>query len=128
MFTSRSEFRLLLRAENADIRLSQRAIDLGLLSDRQKDAFYTKKQLLKEAHDNLEVFYLPQYRWAEHGIKISKTKTDRVTARRLLSFPNIDIEGVLAVMDTVSGTKKTHVDSRVQDNVHIECQYSHYLQ
>ena len=46
MFTSRSEFRLLLRAENADMRLSERAIDLGLLTPAQEEAFRNKKELM----------------------------------------------------------------------------------
>jgi tRNA uridine 5-carboxymethylaminomethyl modification enzyme len=42
MFTSRSEYRLLNRAENSDFRLTPLAMDLGIISDEQIDVFKTK--------------------------------------------------------------------------------------
>lgn len=86
MFTSRSEYRLWLRAENSDSRLSERAIELGLLSEEQIDVFRTKSELMERAREFLTTVSLPNKVWHEHGIaKASPTKTEHVTAAKLLT-------------------------------------------
>jgi tRNA uridine 5-carboxymethylaminomethyl modification enzyme len=47
MFTSRSEFRLILRAENSDQRLTERAIELGIIGEHQKENYYQKMELMR---------------------------------------------------------------------------------
>ena len=49
MFTARSEYRLSVRADNCDFRLSQKAIDLGILSEEQTEVFLEKKELREKA-------------------------------------------------------------------------------
>ena len=95
MFTSRSEFRLWLRAENSDIRLSQMAINLGMLSQEQIDVYRNKLQLRSEARDSLNSFTLPNKIWHKFGIKkASPTKTDGVSAAKILSYPNTTLDQV----------------------------------
>lgn len=51
MFTARSEYRLTVRAENSDFRLSPKALDLGILSDEQEFVFRKKVELKDQAFD-----------------------------------------------------------------------------
>lgn len=59
MFTSRAEYRLLLRADNADQRLTQRGLDLGLVRDMRARAFEAKNNRLGRARSALQAVLLP---------------------------------------------------------------------
>ena len=81
MFTSRSEFRLILRAENSDFRLTQKAIDLNILSPHQTKIFNQKLAAKTLTQTNLKDFKLTSAKWHELGIeRASKGKTEKVSA------------------------------------------------
>jgi len=67
MFTSRSEFRLLLRAENADFRLSPYAIKMGILSKKQEEVFKKKMDMKESALNHLRSFKRKGAEW-EKGV------------------------------------------------------------
>jgi len=95
MFTSRSEFRLLNRAENSDERLTPVAINYGILSDEQIHAFRTKHESKKEAMNFLRRFSLPSNVWHARGVAAaSATKVERVSADKALSYAGVTLNDV----------------------------------
>ena len=89
MFTSRAEYRLTLRADNADQRLTAKGIALGIVGERRAAAFGAKAAALAAARARLESLTLTPNAAARHGLKINRDGIRR-TAFALLGFPEID--------------------------------------
>ena len=94
MFTSRAEFRLSLRADNADQRLTPTAIDLGLVSEERRTVFYDKMERLESARKQLESISFTPRGLDEAGVKVNQDGSHR-SAYRLLSYPDIDFDKLL---------------------------------
>lgn len=94
MFTSRAEFRLSLRADNADQRLTPRGIQIGCVSDERRRKFEEKAELLFQTREILtEKSHSPKS-LSEFGIRVNEDGKMR-TAYDLLAFPDLsfgDIE------------------------------------
>ncbi|MCC6918141.1 MAG: tRNA uridine-5-carboxymethylaminomethyl(34) synthesis enzyme MnmG [Alphaproteobacteria bacterium] len=94
MFTSRAEFRLSLRADNADQRLTPLGLALGCIGPERAAAFRAKIAALDSARRRLEELSITPSRLKTFGIEIAQDGVAR-TARELLRFSAIDL-GVLA--------------------------------
>jgi len=100
MFTSRAEFRLSLRADNADQRLTPLAIQLGCVSGKRKRTFERKVALLTEAKGKLtDVSYTPSELRAA-GVYVNQDGSKR-TAFQVLSFPNVSLADLSALDPTL---------------------------
>jgi tRNA uridine 5-carboxymethylaminomethyl modification enzyme len=88
MFTSRAEYRLSLRADNADQRLTPIAIDIGCLGGARKKLFLDKINSIKSLKDKLVNIRIPNKALIEAGISVSFDGKSR-SLYELLSFPNI---------------------------------------
>ena len=125
MFTARSEYRLTLRAENADRRLSQRAMDLGLLEEGQIEAYRKKVELMDKAVATLHSFSLPNNQWFAKGIeRASPTKTEHVSAYRVIGYPNAKVQDVQRIWK--ESELDLTIDKRIEEHLNVECQYDHY--
>eukprot|EP00347_Sterkiella_histriomuscorum_P005065 403358035 len=130
MFTARSEYRLSVRAENSDFRLTPKAIELGILSAEQAMIFAKKEELKEKANSFLMSYQLPSFKWYARGIKpASSSKCDLVSAHKILGYPGIKPEEAQnAWQIDQTEEEKFEIDSRIIDHVYVESQYSHYIQ
>ena len=96
MFTSRAEFRLSLRADNADQRLTPFGIAAGCVGERRRDAFDRKASALAAARDALDSVMLTPHQLMAAGIKQSQDGVRR-SAFQLLAYPDVDVASVEAL-------------------------------
>jgi tRNA uridine 5-carboxymethylaminomethyl modification enzyme len=121
MFTSRAEFRLLLRADNADQRLTGRGIEIGCVGERRRSAFESKMDLLKAAETVLvEASFTPR-QVAELGVSISQDGVRR-TAFDLLAYPDVSVDMVSQLCPAFE-----MFDLPTRTQIGIEALYAQYV-
>jgi tRNA uridine 5-carboxymethylaminomethyl modification enzyme len=122
MFTSRAEFRLSLRADNADQRLTPLGMQLNCISEARRSAFANKMDRLTSATDRLsQVSYTPKLAHAA-GIKVSQDGVKR-TALQFLSFPDVDFDNVIKLDQSLAD-----IDNHTRRQVMRDALYSNYLE
>jgi tRNA uridine 5-carboxymethylaminomethyl modification enzyme len=122
MFTSRAEYRLSLRADNADQRLTPLAVGLGGVSQAREIAFSNKFESLVEGRDLLERLFLTPSEAGQGGLKINQDGRRR-SARELLSYPDIDWQRLCRAFPELE-----RVSTVTGEQLAIEAVYSNYLQ
>ena len=121
MFTSRAEFRLSLRADNADQRLTPFGLDLGCVGEDRALAFGKKQAALDRSRTALEARLLTPQAIAELGIHVSHDGTRR-SAFSLLALPEADLQAVASVCPEFADE-----DKEIQRQIAIEALYAQYL-
>ena len=96
MFTSRAEYRLLLRADNADQRLTPLGEGIGAVSSARSKAFANKMQVLKEAKQQAVELSKTPNELKKQGLKINQDGVKR-SVLDLLAYPNIGLDDLIAV-------------------------------
>ena len=121
MFTSRAEFRLSLRADNADQRLTPLGIELGCVGPERAGAFAAKAQRLKEAKSLLTGRTFTPSELGKIGISISQDGTRR-TPFQVLSFPDAKFESVVPLVEGLN-----RVEPEIREQIEKDALYSNYL-
>ena len=122
MFTSRAEFRLSLRADNADQRLTPLAKSLGCVSDGRSRAFDRKMEALESGKQMLDSKLYSATDLKKVGIQLKQDGTKR-TAYQLLSFPEIGFEDLVAVNGQLS-----EIDENTRDQLSKDALYTNYIE
>ncbi len=96
MFTSRAEYRLRLRVDNADQRLTPRAIDWGCVGAERRAAFDRRRAELASGRARLDNLNLSPNQAATYGLEINRDGKRR-TAFELLAFPGVDLNRLRSI-------------------------------
>ena len=113
MFTSRAEYRLTLRADNADQRLMPIAKALGILDDERSALFDLKMAMLERGRNALMSISLSPSEAVAHGLPVSQDGQRR-NGLQLLAFPNIGIDDLRPFcpgLDGISGEALTQLEN-----------------
>jgi tRNA uridine 5-carboxymethylaminomethyl modification enzyme len=122
MFTSRAEFRLSLRADNADERLTPLAIRLGIVSSQRHEHFEQSVGALNAARELAKSIELTPREAARHGLTINQDGVRR-SAYDLLSYADVDISWLQRV-DPRFGS----IDKKAAEALEIEAKYAVYME
>ena len=121
MFTSRAEYRLSLRADNADRRLTPQGVDLGLVGSARREAFDAAATRLEAAAARMRELSLTPNEAAGFGLHLNRDGVRR-NAHELLARPDVTMATLSAVWPELGA-----LDRFVSEQVEIDAKYAVYL-
>ncbi|MDP6832177.1 MAG: tRNA uridine-5-carboxymethylaminomethyl(34) synthesis enzyme MnmG [Alphaproteobacteria bacterium] len=121
MFTSRAEYRLLLRSDNADQRLTPLGLDLGCVGPRRQAAFRAKLSSLDQARHILVTGQATPHEAGSHGITVNQDGRRR-SGMELLAFKDVDLGDLIPLWP-----KLASVPHEIAAQLEIEAHYAGYL-
>jgi tRNA uridine 5-carboxymethylaminomethyl modification enzyme len=121
MFTSRAEYRLVLRADNADQRLTPTGIRIGCVGSERQAAFAVKSEALKSARALAQRLSLSPSALRDRGIPVNADGVPRTIAE-LLAYPGIDLTRLTAIWPELADISPT-----IAEQLEIDARYAGYL-
>jgi tRNA uridine 5-carboxymethylaminomethyl modification enzyme len=121
MFTSRAEYRLMLRADNADQRLTPLGLDIGCVGEARRAAFAAKAGQLEEGAALLRRLSLTPDQAAKAGLTVNRDGRKR-SAFDLLSYPDVDLARLAEIWPEIA-----NLDDAIAAQLAVDARYAVYI-